>query len=126
MPKDTRVTIIIPCLNEESVIGSVIDDCWIGIKAANVTGQILIVDSSTDRSPGFQSGAWQVGLRYSYIDLNDGPIRGGQLNDVTAGLNWFLNPNFKIQGNYSYGYRTVDAASNGSYHGFGVRFAFDW
>jgi glycosyltransferase involved in cell wall biosynthesis len=47
----TKVSIIIPCLNEESVIGSVIDDCLMGIKAANVSGQILIVDSSTDRSP---------------------------------------------------------------------------
>ncbi len=74
----------------------------------------------------FQSGAWQVGARYSYLDLNDGPIRGGQLNDVTVGLNWFLNPNTKVQWNYSYGYRTVDAASDGAYHGFGVRFALDW
>jgi glycosyltransferase involved in cell wall biosynthesis len=48
---ETKVSIIIPCLNEESVIGSVIDDCLMGIKTANVSGQILIVDSSTDRSP---------------------------------------------------------------------------
>jgi glycosyltransferase involved in cell wall biosynthesis len=47
----TKVSIIIPCLNEEKVIGSVIDDCLIGIKAANVSGQVLVVDSSTDRSP---------------------------------------------------------------------------
>ena len=74
----------------------------------------------------FQSGAWQVAARYSYLDLNDGPIRGGQLNDVTLGLNWFLNPNAKVQWNYSYGHRSVDAASDGGYHGFGMRFAFDW
>jgi glycosyltransferase involved in cell wall biosynthesis len=70
-----KVSIIIPCLNEESVIGSVIDDCIIGIKAANVSGQILIVDSSTDRSPEIAEsmGATVVrvprrGLGQAYLD----------------------------------------------------------
>ena len=37
-------------------------------------------------------GAWQVGLRYNYLNLNDKGINGGVLNDITLGLNWFLNP----------------------------------
>jgi glycosyltransferase involved in cell wall biosynthesis len=60
---ETKVSIIIPCLNEESVIGSVIDDCLIGIKAANVSGQILIVDSSTDRSPDIAESMGATVLR---------------------------------------------------------------
>ncbi len=39
------------------------------------------------------TGAWQVGVRYSHIDANDRGIVGGQLDDVTVGLNWILNPN---------------------------------
>ena len=45
-------------------------------------------------------GAWQVGLRFSYLDLNDKAIQGGMVYDWTAGLNWFWNPNMKIQLNY--------------------------
>src|SRR5438874_1730769 len=44
------VTIVIPCLNEELVIGEFVDWCHQGLRAAGVDGQILIVDSSTDRS----------------------------------------------------------------------------
>lgn len=46
-------------------------------------------------------GAWEVAGRWSYLDLNDGGINGGinggQLHDLTAGLNWYLNRNTKLQ-----------------------------
>jgi phosphate-selective porin OprO/OprP len=45
-------------------------------------------------------GAWQIGARFSYLDLNDKGIEGGQVYDLTLGINWFLNPNMKIQLNY--------------------------
>ena len=45
-------------------------------------------------------GAWEVAARWSHLDLNDGGINGGQLNDLTAGLNWYLNRNTKLQLNY--------------------------
>jgi phosphate-selective porin OprO/OprP len=45
-------------------------------------------------------GAWQVGARYDWIDLNSFGINGGQAQDGTLGLNWFLNPNLRIQVNY--------------------------
>ncbi len=45
-----KLTIVVPCLNEESVIGEFVDWCREGLRAAGVTGQILIVDSSTDHS----------------------------------------------------------------------------
>lgn len=74
----------------------------------------------------FQSGAWQLAFRYSYLDLNNNGINGGQLNDFTAGINWFLNPNCKFQWNYSYGYRKVDGTATGSYQGFGTTVRFDF
>jgi phosphate-selective porin OprO and OprP len=45
-------------------------------------------------------GAWEIAGRWSYLDLNDGGINGGQLNNLTAGLNWYLNRNTKFQLNY--------------------------
>ena len=45
-------------------------------------------------------GAFEVAVRYSWIDLNDGAIQGGQLQDITGGLNWYLNQYTKFQLNY--------------------------
>lgn len=45
------VSIVVPCLNEEAVIGEFIDWCRAGLHDSGREGQILIVDSSTDRSP---------------------------------------------------------------------------
>ena len=45
-------------------------------------------------------GAWEVAGRWSYLDLNDKNVRGGTINDLTAGLNWYLNPFWKMQFNY--------------------------
>lgn len=77
----------------------------------------------------FSTGAWQVGARWSYSDLSNHGINGGQTNECTLGLNWFLNPNAKIQWNYDIGYRGqlgVGSSSNGTYQGFGTRLAFDF
>jgi phosphate-selective porin OprO/OprP len=45
-------------------------------------------------------GAWEVAARLSYLDLNDGPIRGGEELNFTAGLNWYLRPNLRLMVNY--------------------------
>ncbi len=78
-------------------------------------------------------GAWQLGARYSRTDLRSTGIDGGQLQDVTLGLNWFLNPNMKIQTNYVWADGTGPAAGfgptrglNGTAHGIGTRLAIDF
>ncbi len=48
-----------------------------------------------------QWGAWQVGARYDWLNLNSGTlVNGGKAEDLTLGLNWFLNPNTRFQFNY--------------------------
>jgi phosphate-selective porin OprO/OprP len=76
-------------------------------------------------------GAWQVGARYNYLDLDDQGINGGQLHNATLGLNWFWNPNTKVQFNYIATYRDVSdtaAFPNGSgwINGWGIRVAQDF
>jgi len=45
-------------------------------------------------------GAWEVAARYTYFDLNDADIRGGRMNDLTIGLNWYSNRNMRVFWNY--------------------------
>lgn len=72
-------------------------------------------------------GAWQVGARVSFLDLTDKAIDGGQIVDMTLGLNWFLNPNMKIQGNYLLANRQgQQGQGDGWFNGIGVRAACDF
>lgn len=66
-------------------------------------------------------GAWEIAYRFSYLDLNDNGINGGQLTQHTIGLNWYFNDNFKLQMQYSNIQRNViDPAVSGTIHGFGM------
>ncbi len=49
---------------------------------------------------GGGAGAWELAARFSRLDLNSGLVRGGEMNDFTLGLNWYLNPYAKIVWNY--------------------------
>lgn len=50
--------------------------------------------------PQRKTGALEVALRYSELDLNDGSIRGGRQHDWTIGMNYYLTTHFKLQANY--------------------------
>ena len=67
-------------------------------------------------------GAWQLAVRYSRLDLNQGTILGGELNNFTLGLNWFLNPNTRIMFNYV----LADRQDIGEAHIFQTRFQLDF
>lgn len=58
-------------------------------------------------------GAWQLALRYSYLDLTDADIAGGVENNLTAGLVWYMNANSSLQLNAIYGDIRARAPASG-------------
>ncbi|MFN0152558.1 MAG: OprO/OprP family phosphate-selective porin [bacterium] len=45
------------------------------------------------------AGAWQLAARYSHLSLEDGSVLGGNLSDVTLGLNWYLSAITRVTAN---------------------------
>jgi phosphate-selective porin OprO/OprP len=49
-------------------------------------------------------GAWELVSRYSYINLDSGPISGGRFGRFTEQLNWYLSRYVRLELNYGYGH----------------------
>jgi phosphate-selective porin OprO/OprP len=47
-------------------------------------------------------GAWEVATRWSYIDLADADITGGEMSIASVGFNWWLTPQFAFSTNYRF------------------------
>lgn len=69
------LSIVVPCMNEELTVGEFVDWCHEGLRRAGIEGEVLIVDSSDDRSPDIavQHGARVLrvprrGLGRAYVD----------------------------------------------------------
>jgi phosphate-selective porin OprO and OprP len=53
-----------------------------------------------------KAGAWgavELACRFSHTDLDDAQIRGGRLNLLVAGVNWYLSPHVRWMFNYGMG-----------------------
>jgi hypothetical protein len=81
-PGPVDVSIVVPSLNEEITVGEFVDWCRQGLESAGVRGQILIVDSSIDKTPdivlahgGEVLRTPKRGLGRAYIDAS-GYVRG--------------------------------------------------
>jgi len=68
------------------------------------------------------TGAFQLSIRYSSVDLNDKDLRGGKLKDLTVGLNWYLNPATRLMFNYI----NSDAENMGNVNAYLMRFQVDF
>lgn len=72
---EPEVSIVVPALNEEQTIGEFVEWCLQGLRTAGVRGEVLIVDSSSDRTAerALAGGARVLrtpkrGLGRAYID----------------------------------------------------------
>jgi phosphate-selective porin OprO/OprP len=70
------------------------------------------------------NGALQVAARWSMIDLEDGMISGGTQNNLTLGLNWFLNSQMRATLNYITG--RADSEAEGRFHVLQARFQYEF
>jgi phosphate-selective porin OprO/OprP len=73
-------------------------------------------------------GAWELAMRWSYIDLNgtNGNGPGGLLNDYTVGLNWYMNNFTKFQFNYIRSLLDQRATGTSSADFYALRFQMDF
>lgn len=46
-------------------------------------------------------GAWELVARYSEFDTNDHDIKGGELRNMTAGVNWYPLENLRFMADYT-------------------------
>src|SRR5208283_5361898 len=72
---EPELSIVIPALNEELTIAQFVDWCMEGLRRANVRGELLIIDSSTDATAEIAVGKGarvlkvpKRGLGRAYID----------------------------------------------------------
>ena len=49
-----------------------------------------------DALKGGGDGAIELAARASWVELNDGPVRGGSMLDLELGVNWYLQPTTRL------------------------------
>jgi len=59
------------------------------------------------------SGAIEIVLRWDATDLTDESVDGGELDTLTAGVNWYWNPNARMMVNFVYADIGNEGAANG-------------
>lgn len=65
-----------------------------------VTPNSSFVRTATPEGSQNGTGAWESTLRVSVVDLNDKAIAGGEMVDITAGLNWYYTVRSRVMFNY--------------------------
>ncbi len=60
-------------------------------------GPVQVLRPALD-GPG--TGAWELALRWSHTNLSSGAVSGGVMDNLTLGLNWYVNTHTRMMLNY--------------------------
>jgi phosphate-selective porin OprO/OprP len=73
------------------------------VRAYNTRGGFF--DQISPKHPVFDGGpgAWELVGRFSYSNLNSGPVQGGTFWRVTPMVNWYMSDNVRLEFSYGYG-----------------------
>lgn len=80
-------------------------------RKAGAIDRVMPFHSVSRCNGGF--GAWEIAARWSYLDVTDRSITGGMMQNMTAGLNWYVNPNCKCVFNYIHSWADSRPIRNG-------------
>lgn len=64
--------------------------------------------------PRFKKHDLELALRFDRLDLNGETVKGGLSTQYTAGINYYVNENLKVQFNYAYNKFDKHADANGA------------
>lgn len=71
-------------------------------------------------------GAWEVAARVSHVDLNNAGIAGGELTDLTLGLNWYLTASMRFTCNYVHAFLDNPIRGESEANIFGARIGYEF
>jgi phosphate-selective porin OprO/OprP len=79
----------------------------------------------TDNGVETSWGAWEATARVSTLDLNDGSVHGGQVTDLTLGMNFYYAVRSRVMFNYIHSYLDRNnVSSNADIVAMRFQFAF--
>jgi glycosyltransferase involved in cell wall biosynthesis len=64
VPPAPQISVVIPCLDEEAAVGTVVEQAWEGITRSGLTGEVIVVDNGS--SDGSARVAAAAGARVVY------------------------------------------------------------
>lgn len=84
-----------------------------------IRDEFFLVRSGRGKRGGV--GAWEIAARFSSIVIDDENVRGNNMTDFTAGLNWYLNPYARVKVNYIRAFLEDTRVGNSMTDAFGLR-----
>ena len=85
---------------------------WYALASWMITGESRVYNVKNGVFDGIEPahhyGAWELAGRVSHINLNSQSVLGGEEDNYTGGLNWYLNYNLRFMLNYIKAYSLRD------------------